>query len=91
MGKWLLRQGVTSIYKINKGENRTQVALLSSSDAPSSDAQGNHFASTVASKNHNGHGGPHRETGTRSTSNQIGPAYAYKVHCDHGAAGVISI
>ena len=64
--KWLLRQGVTSIYKINKGENRTQVALLSSSDAPSSDAQGNHFASTVASKNHNGHGGPHRETGTRS-------------------------
>ena len=34
--KWLLRQGVTSIYKINKGGNRTQVALLSSSDAPSS-------------------------------------------------------
>ena len=66
MGKWLLRQGVTSIYKINKGENRTQVALLSSSDAPSSDAQGNHFASTVVSKNHNGHGGPHRETGNKS-------------------------
>ena len=66
LAKWLLRQGVTSIYKINKGGNRTQVALLSSSDAPSSDAQGNHFASTVASKNHNGHGGPHRETGTRS-------------------------
>ena len=66
MGKWSLRQGVTSIYKINKGENRTQVALLSSSDAPSSDAQGNHLAPTVASKNHNGHGGPHRETGTRS-------------------------
>ena len=64
--KWLLRQGVTSIYKINKGGNRTQVARLSNSDAPSSDAEGNRCASTVALKNHNGNGGPHRETGTRS-------------------------
>ena len=37
-----------------------------SSEAPSSDAQGNHFGPTIVSKSHNGHQGPQGATRTRS-------------------------
>ena len=62
----------------------TQVALRSS------DAQGDHFASTAASNTTMAMGG-HTEKQVPEPSNQTGPAYAYKVHRDHGAAGVISM
>jgi len=63
------------------------VLVLKSSEVLSSDAQGNHFAFTVASKSQNGHGGDHKEKLEPDPSNQVGPTYASKVHRDHGARG----
>ena len=45
------------------------------------------LGSTVASKSHNGHGRTTKEKLEPDPSNQVGPAYAYKVDHDHGAAG----
>ena len=58
-------------------------AVLSNSETPSSDTQGNHFASTIVSTNHISHRGT-----TQSNKNQVGPAS--KVQNDHMAAGFVS-